>query len=39
MKKITYINDKEYTYVLSNDYRNEYDNKEKDLSIFKVLKI
>lgn len=36
MKKIKYINNKEYTYVLSNDYRNEYDNKEKDLSIFEV---
>ena len=34
--KITYINDKEYTYVLSNDYRNEYDNKEKDISIFEA---
>jgi len=34
--KITYIKNKEYTYVLSNDYRNEYDNKEKDISVFEV---
>jgi len=35
--KITYIKNKEYTYVLSsNDYRNEYDNKEKDISIFEL---